>query len=277
MVRYRKFPLVDLWGALLNIASWQIPPLLFAAFFNAASVGLYALAFRFIQLPMSLIGAAISQVFYPRLAAVRAAGAPLGPHAEGLFHRLTVLGLFPALLCAAAGPGLFGWVFGEAWREAGQYARILSPWVWVWFISSPLSVLFNTLERQGRLLGFQMLIFGSRLLAIFLGSRLGDMRLALTLFSLSGALVYGALCVDALRLAGARTGNCLRGLGPAFAAATLLGLPVYALQRAEVPGLWLTAAAGAASVVYFLCAFWLDVELRTLVRGWKNRMQEPTP
>jgi len=64
--RYSKFPLVDSFSALMNSISWQLPAFLLAAFFSPTIVGFYSLGFRLLQMPMSLIGSSISQVFFQR-------------------------------------------------------------------------------------------------------------------------------------------------------------------------------------------------------------------
>ena len=65
-IRHRKLPLIDIWSALMNSISWQLPAFLLSAFFTPAVVGFYSLGFRLLQLPMSFIGGSISQVFYQR-------------------------------------------------------------------------------------------------------------------------------------------------------------------------------------------------------------------
>jgi lipopolysaccharide exporter len=59
--RYRKFPLLDSWGGLINTVAWQLPVLLLSIFFSQTIVGYYALTNRVIQLPLTLIGGSIAQ------------------------------------------------------------------------------------------------------------------------------------------------------------------------------------------------------------------------
>ena len=64
--RYKMFPLIDSSSALMNTVSWQLPALLLTAFFSPVVVGFYSLGFMVLQMPMSLIGGAIAQVFFQR-------------------------------------------------------------------------------------------------------------------------------------------------------------------------------------------------------------------
>jgi O-antigen/teichoic acid export membrane protein len=266
IVRYRKFPLIDAGGALLNNASWQIPPLLFAAYFSPVVVGFYALAFRFIQLPMSLIGTALGQVFYPRIAAARSKGEPLGPLVLSFGQRLVALGLLPAALFGACGPDLFTIAFGARWTEAGGYAQLLSPWVFFWFVASPLSLVFNALERQGLLFGYHVLIFATRLAAIVIGARYENVRLALLLFSATGVLVYGALCITTLRLVAIPVTNALRSVLPHLLIALPLTAAVAATRAFGASPLAVTAAAALAAAAYAAAILARDHELHALAR-----------
>lgn len=116
---------MDIWSSLLNVISLQLPTFLFSAFFSTAVVGYYALSMNVLQLHMSLIGAAISQVFFQRAAEAKFDGT-LARIAEETFLRLSLIGVFPILLLAATGKDLFIVVFGPAWGEAGVFVQILA-------------------------------------------------------------------------------------------------------------------------------------------------------
>lgn len=259
--RYRKFPLYDVWGALINNASWQIPTLLFSGFFSPAAVGFYALAFRFIQLPMSLIGNALGQAFYPRIASAHARGETWNMLMLAVFRRLVALALFPAILFAVAGPDLFAAIFGQAWSESGVIAQILSLWVFWWFISSPLSLVFNATERQDRLLVYHMVIFTTRLAAILIGSLRQDLHLALWLFSITGALVYGALMLDILHMAKISLRHAARAVQPYLLIGVALGLIVM-LGQMIWNNVWATTSLSViTAAVYFAFAIRHDQDL----------------
>lgn len=204
--RHKRFPLYSTWGALLNSISWQLPAFLLSHYFSSAVVGQYSLGNRVLQVPMSLIGAAISQVFFQRAAVAKAEGV-LARTVESGFRYLVAFGMFPLLLLMLVGHDVFVVLLGERWAEAGVYAQILSVWTFVWFISSPLSTLFSVLERQDLALANNLIIFGTRLLALLLGGLLGDARIALFLFAVSGVLAYGHVCLRVVTLSGVCIGN----------------------------------------------------------------------
>jgi O-antigen/teichoic acid export membrane protein len=199
--RHHRFPLFGTWSILLNILSWQMPTFFLSAYFSSAVVGYYALGTRLLRLPMDLIGNAIGMVFFERAAKARIGGT-LPQLVEQTFRRLVNIGLFPLLILTFIGRDLFVLVFGAKWAEAGVYSQILSVWMFFWFISSPLITLFSVLEKQKYGLVFNVIIFSSRLLALWVGCRLGNARLALLLFGLSGLLVYGGMCLTLMAAAG---------------------------------------------------------------------------
>jgi len=198
--RYRKFPVIDIWGILLNTLSWQLPALLLSSFFSPVIVGYYALGTAVIRMPMNIIGGAIAQVFYQRACDAKIKGG-LAQVVEDVYKRLVAIGLFPMLLFCLIGQDLFSVVFGHNWVEAGLYTQILAPWMFFTFISSPLSTLFLVFERQGSALIVHSTIFLTRLISLYIGGVLGNVYIALGLFSVTGVFVYGGLSIWNLKLA----------------------------------------------------------------------------
>lgn len=188
-MRYKRFPLYSTWEGLFNAAGSQLPPLLFGALFSPVAAGLYSLANRVLSLPMSLIGSAVGQVFFSNAAEAHREGR-LGILVAKFHAKLAHIGIAPALFLLLCGPDLFALVFGEKWRQAGDFARWMSPWLYLVFVSSPLSTLFAVMERQGHGLIFQFLLLLARLIAIYIGVLLGDTSAAVMLFSAASAICW---------------------------------------------------------------------------------------
>jgi O-antigen/teichoic acid export membrane protein len=81
----------------------------------------------------------------------------LGRSVRSSVRRLLLVGLLPAAVLLAVGPGLFALVFGPQWSEAGEYARLLAPAYLAQFAIVPVSATLFILERQGRELGWTIL------------------------------------------------------------------------------------------------------------------------
>jgi lipopolysaccharide exporter len=199
--RYKKFPLIDVWGGLLNVISLQMPVLLLSAFFTPAIVGFYALGAAVLRMPMNIVGSAIAQVFYQKASEEKNKG-EVSEIAINTYKRLVALGLFPLFMLCIVGQDLFSVAFGHNWIEAGLYIQILAPWLFFTLISSPLSTLFLVFERQGSLFFMHSTIFLTRFISLYIGGILGNVHIALGLFSLTGVFVYGWLTYWNMKLAG---------------------------------------------------------------------------
>ncbi len=190
--RYKRFPIFDSWSALLNNISWQLPTFLLSTFFSSTVVGYYALGMMVLQLPISLIGGAISQVFFQRAAKAKYDNT-LSLIVETTFVHLAMIAALPIILLCLTGKEVFIVIFGASWAEAGVYVQILAPWMFLVFVTSPLSTVFSILEKQDNLLIFNMALFGTRAVALILGGLSGDARVALILFAIIGMIDYAGL------------------------------------------------------------------------------------
>jgi lipopolysaccharide exporter len=207
--RYKKFPQMDAASNLLNTISWQLPNILLSSFFSLKIVGFYALGFMIIQLPMSLVGGSISRVFFQRASQARIDNT-LDTMVENFIICLIQITLFPMLFLAIIGKDIFILCFGPNWAEAGIYAQILSIWAIFWFISSPLSSVIPVLERIDFDLKFSLVNLITRLLSISIGGYLHSVYIALLLFSLSGILLYGYLCIWIMKETGVAQRKVIR-------------------------------------------------------------------
>jgi O-antigen/teichoic acid export membrane protein len=234
--RYRKFPLVDSWGSFINNLSWQLPSLMLLYFFSETVVGYYSLSSRLVLLPLTLLGSSIAQVFYQRSAELRSNPENLSKSVEMVFRRLVAIGLFPAAVLGIAGPQLFSTIFGSNWMDAGRYAQILSPWMFVLFISSPLGILFATLERQELSLIVNIFILATRFAALAIGGLTHNIYVALIIWSTTGVLVYGGLAFWLLKLTRVSWRGALLIIGRYFLYAALPALTLLAVIKLLAPG-----------------------------------------
>jgi len=191
------------------------------------------LANRVLSIPMSLVGGAIGQVFLSSAAEARRNGT-LGALVLKLHTKLAHVGFAPALLLVLVGPELFALVFGSDWRQAGEFARWMAPWLYFVFTLSPLSTLFAVLENQREGLAFQIILLVVRLAAIFVGSIFLDIGDTIILFAAVSALCW----IGLLFWIGVASGNTAFAMvRPTFSAC----LPAFACALPLVGGLQLEA------------------------------------
>jgi len=262
--RYRKFPRYNVLATMMNSLSWQLPAFFLSYFFTATEVGFFALGNRVVELPMRIVGASIAQVFFPRASEAHHQG-HLPEMVTATFRALVTLSFFPLMLLTFIAPELFEVVFGAQWHEAGVYTQILAPWIFFWFISSPMSTLFSVLEKQEWSFRINIAILTSRFIALGLGGWLGSARLMLIFFAISGVLLYGFLSGLIMHTAGIHAREITKILWqkgwPLWPAGVLL-----ILLKSLLLSPWLILGiAGLMIGLYFLYQWRTEDQLRMLL------------
>jgi O-antigen/teichoic acid export membrane protein len=186
--KYRNFYIFDIWSALINNLSWMIVPILMNVYYSSAVAGQYSIGLRVIQLPASIIGSSITQVFI-RTASEKSRNNTLYPYSLVMLKRLIMLAIIPSLILGLFSKQLFSMVFGNNWTEAGLYVQILAPWAFVWFISSPISSIFIVLQKQNLSLITSSINLITRIVSLYVGGLYQNPLLGLALFSISGFMV----------------------------------------------------------------------------------------
>lgn len=147
--RYRDYPLVSMWGSLINASGLALPALFLAQYYGAQQTGWFALVNQVLGVPGALIGASIAQVYTSEAAKLsRSDPGRLLDIFRKTTRRMIYLGVAPCVLFMVLAPWLFDVVFGGAWHEAGEYARCLAFMFYAGFINSPVTMTLNILERQ---------------------------------------------------------------------------------------------------------------------------------
>jgi len=153
--RFRCFPLLAAPSTLLNSAGLDAPMLIISALYGDARAGLLGLTVRVVGTPAVIIGQAVYQVFTGESGArLRQSDGMLGSSVRAAALRLCAGGALPAVVLIAAGPYLFGVVFGQQWAEAGEYSRILAFAYLAQFVVTPVASTLFLLERQGQQLAW---------------------------------------------------------------------------------------------------------------------------
>lgn len=152
--RYIKLPIYNLPNALLDTLKNAGLNILISKLFSNSILGQFSLSWKMLQTPMTLIGGSLSQVFYQKLS-VTSKHEMTKLIKKFLFKNILIaLPLFSVIFIYAE--VLFSFIFGEQWRLAGTISSIISPWIFLNFLTSPLATIFIILNRQGTLLIFAL-------------------------------------------------------------------------------------------------------------------------
>jgi O-antigen/teichoic acid export membrane protein len=123
--RYQHHPKHILPGQLIGAIAVQIPIFIMSSVYSLAIAGFFALAYRLVVLPTSLIANAIGDVYRQRIAREY--------QEKGEFRRVyfktvkttAMIALPVCVLMYLFAPTVFSVIFGKEWVQAGEYAKIL--------------------------------------------------------------------------------------------------------------------------------------------------------
>lgn len=247
--RYKQFPLLSTWSALFNTAGAQLPPILFAALFNPEIAGIYALANRVLSMPTQLLGQAIGNVFFSDAAQACREGA-LRSLVANIHARLTHIGMPPTLVLLVAAPEIFAQVFGHEWRKAGVFTQWLAPWLYLVFITSPLTSVFEVLGKFEVKMVFEGILLAIHTATIVAGAWVGDVTTAVSFFAIGSAACRLAYLVGIIRVSGNHWQEIWRPSLNALAWSVIVASPVIPASIWNIgKTLWLSGLAMASVLI----------------------------
>lgn len=154
---HREFPLYRMPADLVSAMAQTIPVFLLTWLFSPAAAGFYALARSVVNLPLNVIGTAVGNVLYSRMADMARSNTPL----FGFVIKATLAHLLPGAATAIVAftfPALFSFVFGEVWRPAGEFAQWMALWVVCMLVNIPAVRVLPVIGTQRLHLVFNLLL-----------------------------------------------------------------------------------------------------------------------
>ncbi len=139
LIKHKDFPLVNTFHSLSDKMQSDGVIFLITYKFSFTILGLYSMVVRSITMPAGLIGNAVGQVVFSKFSKVYNDIQDIELEVRLIVKKLFLFftPLFAILFFLL--PPLFSFIFGEEWEEAGIYAQILLPYVYLNFIVSPIS------------------------------------------------------------------------------------------------------------------------------------------
>jgi O-antigen/teichoic acid export membrane protein len=145
---YLDFPRINLPHALIDLSKELFIAFYMMLTFEKGVLGLYDLSFRMLRVPIAVIGASIGQVFLKKAVDLRNDGKAIFPLLKKTMFLLFLVSIVPFSIIMFFGTDIFSLVFGEEWSEAGYYTQIMTPWLMVNFLISPVSQVPIILNKQ---------------------------------------------------------------------------------------------------------------------------------
>lgn len=187
-IKYQAFPKYSTFESLANTAGIQLPIIMIAASINAHQAGYLMLALKVMQVPMSFLGGAISQVYLSHAPA---------SHKDQTLDKLTMdvldslvkLGVGPLIFVGIIGSKLFAIIFGVQWAYIGVLIAWMTPWFVMQFISSPISMVMHVKGKQKSMLLLTVIGFIIRVGSVSIAI-LYDRDIVVEVYAISGGVFY---------------------------------------------------------------------------------------
>lgn len=170
-----------------------LPMLFISKSFGAAELGQYSLVMGTVFLPSGLIGRAVGNVFYQRAAKLWNAKDILGFKAIWweTISKLMVFGIPVYFIIYWFSPWAYPFMFGEAWQQAGQFARTMAIAAFFSFLAGPLDRLSLILGMGFYLPLIHLLRFIVIIATVVIGLMAGvDAQEYLLFFSIGMSFMY---------------------------------------------------------------------------------------
>jgi O-antigen/teichoic acid export membrane protein len=158
---------------------------------------------RLLQVPMNFFLNAVRQVLFQKLSHIKANGGdlyiPFLKSTGGLFS----ISFFPGCLGFIVAPALFAWIFGERWREAGEFGRWLILWLIPAFCNVPSTLSLRILRLQRDFFLYDAALLVARATVLILGGRwLSSLNTVIALSLVGAAFNWGLILFTGARLRG---------------------------------------------------------------------------
>src|SRR5699024_8529577 len=163
---YYDFPLYRAPETFINAISQGTPVLMLTVFFGPAAAGFYTIGRTTLSIPGRLIGKAVGDVFYPRIAQAADNKENMKAMIKKATFLLGLIGFLPFGIVIFFGPYLFSFVFGSDWITAGEYARWIALWTYVGFMNRPSVRSLPVLNAQRFHLIYTIIMLITRIIAL---------------------------------------------------------------------------------------------------------------
>ena len=186
--KYKDIPKFNTLISFLNTLSNEIPVLMITKYFGLANAGIYGLAIKVGRAPSGIVQDSVSQVFFNKATEIYNQDKNLTKIITKTGKNLLKIGLliFVPLFIISFYLDI---VFGKDWQQVGLYLRVLIPWLFIMFLSSPLTSLIVILNKQKTILFYDIFLLTFRFLAFYLGFYIyNDILISLIFFSAIGVV-----------------------------------------------------------------------------------------
>jgi len=147
-IKYKNFFIYTSFSDLLNILLMQLPVFILTKLVGSAHTGQFAFSNRLLAIPISFFSSSVGEVFKQHAIDEYTKNGACSEIFIKTFKGLFLFSIFPFIILFIFASDIFAFVFGEVWREAGVFTRIMTPMFFFRFTVSPLTYIYYINERQ---------------------------------------------------------------------------------------------------------------------------------
>ena len=184
---YSLFPRYNMWQGLVNNLSGALPVFIFSSYFSLAIAGIYTFGYMLIYRPVNLVAGAFYQVLYQRFSEKLNKGQSFLSELMLFLRQAIMWLLIPFVVFGIFAPEIFGFIFEKA--EAGRYAQLMLPWIFMVSLTMPLSFIPDLYKKQRTALLIDTIRLVGRGIALAIGVKMESVYLGLALYSGVSALM----------------------------------------------------------------------------------------
>jgi O-antigen/teichoic acid export membrane protein len=187
---YINFPRYNLFTALLNSFSGNLPVYVLALYFSESLTGQFSIAMALVFRPVSTYNGSVYQVLMQNVVALQHAGTTSWPVIRKYLSRTLLFVMAPAVALTVLIPYILKIYIGENWTDAGRFCQFLIPYAAFSMLCGPLAFIPNMFNRQFRALLIDIAYLILRSVALAAGIILSNAYLGIGLFALAGIIVF---------------------------------------------------------------------------------------
>lgn len=187
-IKHKDFPLINSLHAFTDIFATQFFIFwLITNNYGMLALGLFSMMNRYLRAPIQLVTGAVSQIYYKEATQCVNNQTSSIPIIKKTLKICLFFALPFIIIISIWGPQLFAWYLGSEWREAGEYARIMAPALFVNFIFAPIGITPIIYNKQRYAFLFSLLGYIASLGSLLIVSSFG--------FSFTTALWSYSICL----------------------------------------------------------------------------------
>lgn len=190
-IEYKNFPKFRMVHLFINYFSGNLPVFVLTGWFSTTVSGIYALSYTAVFRPVNLFLDSVERTFSQRLIDKKNQHELLMPDLQRFIKNMAILALLSFIPAFLIAPVAFTWIFGREWAASATYFRVILPWMFMFFLSTPLSFIPDIFGKQQRAMWIEAVQFVLRVGALATGVLCHNPLTGMMAFSAVGVGIYG--------------------------------------------------------------------------------------